>query len=227
MALGDFDFTKTQSVLGFAVSFGFMIGYVEGLAKVYGSLLKTAYDSVKSKIISSWRAMGNPGSKVYAGMAKHITAFVDDWIGTSLDFLKPVAGSIAKFLTTIVTISSVAMFISTFFSIYSAVVNWSQWSNYRKALHTINSAIFMTNLGLGLAAALIKVYAATSAAASYIPVVNIICAVGGAVALVVAILNDLLDKPMDVAVDAISPEVKFYKQGINPTKVIGFGVLKK
>ena len=55
-------------------------------------------------------------------------------------------------------------------------------------MHTINSAIFLTNLGLGLTTAVI-VYATSSAILSAVPIINIICAVGGAVALVVAVLN--------------------------------------
>ena len=51
-----------------------------------------------------------------------------------------------------------------------------------------------------------------------VPFLNMIAAAVGTVALVVYIVTEALNKPLENAIDESSPEVQFYINGINPQK---------
>ena len=51
MSLGSYDFDDFEQVLGFSVSFGFMVGYVKGLAMIYGPLMTKNLLKFKSGLL--------------------------------------------------------------------------------------------------------------------------------------------------------------------------------
>ena len=114
MSLGSYDFDDFEQVLGFSVSFGFMVGYVKGLAMIYGPLMTKKLAEVQKWIIASWEKFGKVGSGLYSKVSDALVGFVDDWIGKSLDFLKPVSKQISKFITGMNLIGNIATLLHHF-----------------------------------------------------------------------------------------------------------------